>query len=261
MDLTNPARRLYEILEAVDSRWNQNRGQRGQEVLRLVFDDRTDILTFRADDAAFLQFLAALSRLPWEVITALEVTRSRELDWARDHLEFFQQNLGTNALHISGEQARSWLNPTSLLALRACSVALDHSPMWSERVLPKSVLTALVSAVRQTRDLVMSDDELPPVLRDYLLSTLLDIEAAVVQYRVNGIRGLQEVLARIAGSSALDPHLVEQGRSSQGRKAWKSLMVGVLAVYSFAADTVTFAQLDGLPWSGETPPQVIVQCL
>lgn len=254
-ELSNPARRLHDLLTELQSAWrtNTNKNRPGYEVLRQIGSGgRTE--------PQFFQWLGSAMALPAEVIDTIERVRLPAVSYASKPLREIADGF-SGPLVLMGIGSNGWLNQVNLMALSAVAESMDQSPSITERRLPDSVVADMKARIDGIIEVVL-DSDLPDELREFLIETLTDVRNALVRYRLTGVAGLARTLDTAVGRwrRTAVPDLDES--NSKLKKRALAALATLAALVQFGTNVKTLTEHDpALPWHGCVPIEEVIKML
>jgi hypothetical protein len=134
--------------------------------------------------------------------------------------------------------AQNEYNDTTLYSL-AVTADLLHR-LAPEPVIEEDSLAGLVTLVQEVMDAVVGDDELSPEAREFLLSRLIDVQNALMYFRIRGYPGVEDAMDRLVGGLVRTPAAQSEQSKAGIKRIWAAIQ-GALTGAKQIADTSTAA--------------------
>ncbi len=192
-EYTNPAKRLYDIFNAIMTSQRMIAAHHGPTMHRLA-----GLLGFRSE----VSFADAISRL-FSIINPYEqfVTRSQTMTKDQKSMHLDQLQVVKSALVQSDnwQQLSNELDKSLIRSLQWAAEEMNHH--WDEYGIEEEDLANLQAEIDElTSEIVASD--LDAQLKSVLISGLNGVRQAILEYRIQGAEGLRQALDKIIADLA-----------------------------------------------------------
>lgn len=194
-DVTNPAQRLFDTLTRIQ------KGIREKVKIRNVVGDAFDVEA--TDDLKIIESLVLLDGLFVE--TTKFVYSIEGIDHSRylQHFPQLRKNLLTSNIDADSKGLTTFsnaLNPVALQSVGFCAARVAED--FKENILPQEELADLDEQIGDAFDFIAASD-LEPKLKEISLDLLHTIRSAIAEYRIRGLRGLEESIELSLGKLSL----------------------------------------------------------
>jgi hypothetical protein len=219
--LTNPARRLYRILE----RGKQGKWNNVQEGLSGLFHvDPKDL------SAVFSKY-AGLLALIEDVGLRIQALESNHREHLLHCIPPLRRALFENVAMTNGwKDIMNRISSSDLGLLHFAAVTLDSVQIEIE--IPQSDLDDVAKQANELFETVRTSQQLEPQLRVILLDLLESIRRTITDYQIRGAEGLKKVLAECLGRMALDREIVLKSQDKPEMKKFWEVVKNVGALFS-----------------------------
>lgn len=130
--------------------------------------------------------------------------------------------------------AQNQYNDTTLYSL-AVTADLLHRRR-PEPVIEADSLADLVSLVQEVMDAIVGDEQMPSAAREALLARLLDVQKALLHFRIVGYPGVEDAMDRLLGGLVRTPEAQTEKARTGFKRIWSAIQ-GVLVGTKQIADT------------------------
>ena len=236
----NPAARLHAVLnEAIAQR---NSGlpavQIWGQILGIGPADKSLMLRGGAD----LQDLAAEVRS-----TVIGLLGTVNTDLALRHFDEVETTLDQwiTIESLNMQQFMTPLQGTGLYSVEVCADALNRYA--SEPALGPDAISSLLEKVRELHLVVDEADDLDDPTKAWITQRLVDIERALLTYKVAGTRGLERATDELLGGMHRRPGVLEQLGAS---KTGQGIGLLLLLIQTTLAGVSAYEQISASPPAG-----------
>jgi hypothetical protein len=210
----NPAGRLHDLLELARQ---QNPRISSRTAWAAVFGVEA------ADTGALLKMLADLIDLSHETKSAIQRLQDVDHDIYLRPFKKIEAALSHVSFEAPWEHSKNHLDDQTLYGLKFASDRLARVSGYTQ------ITADELDSLRQSLEQVLSDvlnSQLPQSLKLLFVRNIEALRHALLAYKIRGIEGLEEELARAVGSLVLHKdEIPPPGTKSPDRKAWESFFV------------------------------------
>lgn len=192
----NPAGRLHKVLTDLQ----------GMAVNQTIEDALTEVLEIEGDDryVRLHEYLSLVVRWPVDAADAIrrlpDENHALLLQWTGP-VEQAVIWMGRWAHTVNNLQSQ--YNETTMYSLAVTADLLHRR--CPEPVIEAGTLEALVGLVREVIDAVVADEQLPAEAREFLLGRLLEVQQALLHFRIVGYPGVADAMDRLVGGLVRNP--------------------------------------------------------
>ena len=130
--------------------------------------------------------------------------------------------------------AMAEISDSDLVIIEFCSELLSKN--FFEKLIDEPLLKELLNEIHQLYERIKQSD-ISLNLKEVLLDLLETMRRAIHEYRIRGIKGFEDGLAKILGKLILNRDLIQNSNSDEVKEVGQ-LWNKFVSLYSFAADSI-----------------------